>query len=284
MNYYPFHMGDYALHTGHLEPLEDLAYRRILDLYYAREGPLPCNPMDVARLVRMRSNVVDVETVLREFFTLTDAGWTHSRCDQEIAKFRASSERAKANGKLGGRPKKAAEVSEDGQKTTQQAGSGNPEETQWVSVANPDLTQTKANQNHNQNHNQEPKEKDREANAADAAKPPRGRSIPDGFPGPEEIAWCASERPELQADSLSAVFRDYHLAHGSTMKSWSAAWRTWVRKERAQTARASPNPPYQTALDKQREVIDRLTGRSKSAPNDPMTFDMELARAAIPRN
>lgn len=36
MNYFPFHVGDYAAHTAHLEPLEDLAYRRMLDAYYLR--------------------------------------------------------------------------------------------------------------------------------------------------------------------------------------------------------------------------------------------------------
>ena len=34
MNYYPFHVGDYIAHTAHLHPLEDIAYRRMLDLYY----------------------------------------------------------------------------------------------------------------------------------------------------------------------------------------------------------------------------------------------------------
>ena len=37
MNYYPFHLGDYAARTAHLEPMEDLAYRRLLDLYYLGE-------------------------------------------------------------------------------------------------------------------------------------------------------------------------------------------------------------------------------------------------------
>ena len=40
MNYYPFHIGDYASHTRHLTLMEDLAYRRLLDLYYLHERPL----------------------------------------------------------------------------------------------------------------------------------------------------------------------------------------------------------------------------------------------------
>ena len=97
MNYYPFHLGDYASHTGHLEPMEDLAYRRMLDAYYLRETPLPAPVPDVARLIRMRQNVTEVEAVLNEFFLLTSEGWRHSRCDEEIAKMQdkqaASSEK-----------------------------------------------------------------------------------------------------------------------------------------------------------------------------------------------
>ena len=88
MNCYPFHLVDYAAHTAHLEPLEDLAYRRMLDAYYLREEPLPADPKDVARLIRLRAHESDVELVLVEFFTLTDAGWMHARCDTELAKLK----------------------------------------------------------------------------------------------------------------------------------------------------------------------------------------------------
>lgn len=88
MNYFPFHVGDYAAHTAHLEPMEDLAYRRMLDLYYLREECLPADVSAVARLIRMRSCIQDVESVLGEFFVLTEAGWAHSRCDDEIRRMR----------------------------------------------------------------------------------------------------------------------------------------------------------------------------------------------------
>ena len=41
MNFYPFHIGDYASATRHLTWIEDAAYRRLLDVYYVKEGPLP---------------------------------------------------------------------------------------------------------------------------------------------------------------------------------------------------------------------------------------------------
>ena len=97
INYYPFHLGDYATHTAHLEPMEDLAYRRLLDLYYLREGPLPLDIQVTAKLVRMRSMAADVESVLNEFFLQTDEGWRHARCDEELGKMIDKQIKAKAS-------------------------------------------------------------------------------------------------------------------------------------------------------------------------------------------
>jgi uncharacterized protein YdaU (DUF1376 family) len=97
VNYYPFHIGDYAAHTGHLEPMEDLAYRRLLDTYYLAEGPLPADPAECARKVRMREYVDTVASVLREFFVPTDDGWRHIRCDEEIGRKQDKTEKAKAS-------------------------------------------------------------------------------------------------------------------------------------------------------------------------------------------
>jgi uncharacterized protein YdaU (DUF1376 family) len=97
LNYYPFHLGDYAAHTAHLEPIEDLAYRRMLDAYYLREAPLPSDMPEVARLIRMRQNIPEVEAVLREFFRLTDEGWRHERCDEEILRMQDKQAKARAS-------------------------------------------------------------------------------------------------------------------------------------------------------------------------------------------
>lgn len=134
MNYYPFHPGDYLRDTAHLQPMEDLAYRRLLDLYYQSEAPIPRETQQVSRRLRLGSDVV--EMVLNEYFIDTENGYIHKRCDAEIANYHARQERSRCNGKLGGRPKK-----------TQQVILANPEETQ----SKPRETQTKAN--HNQNHN-----------------------------------------------------------------------------------------------------------------------------------
>ena len=97
MNRYTFYVSDYTSHTAHLEPMEDLAYRRMLDLYYMREGPLPADAQEVARLIRMRQYTAEVESVLREFFALCDDGWRHARCDEEIAKMADRQAKARAS-------------------------------------------------------------------------------------------------------------------------------------------------------------------------------------------
>ncbi len=56
MHHYPFHVGDYASHTQHLDELEDLAYRRMLDFIYLNETNLPESVDEIARLIRMRTH------------------------------------------------------------------------------------------------------------------------------------------------------------------------------------------------------------------------------------
>ena len=108
MNYYPFHPGDYLRDTAHLSPMEDITYRRLLDLYYQSEMPIPLETDSVSRRLRIGSDLVI--SVLKEFFVETTEGWTHCRCDKEIETYQARAERAKQNGKAGGRPKKTKQV------------------------------------------------------------------------------------------------------------------------------------------------------------------------------
>jgi uncharacterized protein YdaU (DUF1376 family) len=97
MNYYTFHIGDFVRDTVHLDPMQELCYRRLIDLYYTNEGPLTDVQRTLSRKIRIDENIVD--EVLQEFFTLEDSGWKHKRCDEEIAKFYRRSEAARSAGK-----------------------------------------------------------------------------------------------------------------------------------------------------------------------------------------
>ena len=97
MNYYPFHIGDYAAHTAHLTPIEDIAYRRCIDLYYLHERALPMDLAEVARLIRMREHADVVAEVVREFFAQGTDGWYHDRCADEIERMQDKQVKAQAS-------------------------------------------------------------------------------------------------------------------------------------------------------------------------------------------
>lgn len=94
MNYYPFHIGDYASATRHLSWEEDLSYRRLLDWCYTNEKPLPSDVAKVCRLMVATTDVqrAAVETVLTEFFVATGDGWCNRRVTGELESMREKQE------------------------------------------------------------------------------------------------------------------------------------------------------------------------------------------------
>lgn len=110
MIWYKFHLGDYITHTMHLSDAEDLAYRRLLDLYYMSERPIPLDTKSVSRRIRLDLDIT--ESVLGEFFEKTEEGYRNNRCDAEIAKYQHQVETNRSLGKRGGRPKKTESVTE----------------------------------------------------------------------------------------------------------------------------------------------------------------------------
>ena len=100
MHFYSFNIGDYISHTKHLSDMEDLAYRRLLDLYYLHERTLNEDVATVARKINMRDNVPEVKVVLEEFFILeVGKGWTNPRADEEIEKYQSKVQSAIRAGK-----------------------------------------------------------------------------------------------------------------------------------------------------------------------------------------
>ncbi len=100
MHYYQFNIGDYQSHTAHLEPLEDLVYRRMLDWCYLHERPLPNDIEQISKLIRMRSHSDCIATVLNEFFELTKNGWWKDRIEKEIKKTGEKSRKASESAKV----------------------------------------------------------------------------------------------------------------------------------------------------------------------------------------
>ena len=71
MHYFTFHPKDYMSKTNFLEPMEDLAYRRMLDYQYLNECPLPKDIDEIAMLINMRTHSESIATVLRLYCVIS---------------------------------------------------------------------------------------------------------------------------------------------------------------------------------------------------------------------
>lgn len=97
MHYYQFNIGDYSSHTNHLDPLEDIAYRRMLDYCYLHESHLPNSIEMIAKKIRMRSHCDCIESVLQEFFEQDEYGYFQARIIKEVEAYKNKSIKAKAS-------------------------------------------------------------------------------------------------------------------------------------------------------------------------------------------
>ena len=106
MHYYQFNIGDYASHTRYLTPMQDLIYRRLLDLYYLQEKPIPeDNP---SQYIGLNECSTDVQRVLNDYFILTPKGWINKRADEQIAEYKNKQRSASAAGKKSAEVRKAS--------------------------------------------------------------------------------------------------------------------------------------------------------------------------------
>jgi len=93
MHYFQFNIGDYRAATAHLSNEEDLAYRRLLDMYYDTEQKIPLDTQWVARRLRVGTEVV--QAVLADMFEKQEDGWFHARCDEVIKQYKEFAEAGK---------------------------------------------------------------------------------------------------------------------------------------------------------------------------------------------
>lgn len=114
-------------------------------------------------------------------------------------------------------------------------------------------------------------------------KPKRATQLPDDFTPNETGVQYAQTRQVALTPELEA-FRNWHVAKGTTMKDWQAAWRTWCDKAvefgragQAPNARASPR---QTAAQEREQVSKILTGRGGDAGRNERDITGETERIA----
>ncbi len=98
-----------------------------------------------------------------------------------------------------------------------------------------------------------------------ARKPrsPTGSRIPAEFPTTDDIEFCRQQRPDLDASTVAASFRDYWAgvpgAKGRKA-DWPATWRNWVRNQKREYR---PQPRASPVAQRRTEVIAGLTGQQR---------------------
>lgn len=212
MNYYPHHIGDYLKDTAHLSMVEDGAYRRLLDLYYLHEQPLPAEKRQVYRLARAsaKPEQKSIDIILDEYFELTDAGWTHKRCDAEIGKSREKSDKARTSAARRWQSESNANASADAMRTHT--------ETHTEGNAYP-IT-----------NNQEPitkSQKERTKTSRAARKTP----LPVGFTLSDSVRSWAAEHGHTRLQERFDHFVGSAAAKGYTYVDWDQALRNAIRDD-----------------------------------------------------
>lgn len=280
MNYYPHHIGDYASATAHLSMLEDAAYRRLIDWYYLDEAPIPADSRAIYRRVRATSDAEReaVDVVLDEFFVRTDDGYTHKRCDAEIAASRSKSDarRDAANRSWKNRRMQDAPTLQCKQNANA------PPEHAIASQKDAFAMHTQepiANSQTTTEHS---------SSVVGAAQPPPARAratrrCPDAFAVTGAMAdWAASEAFGVDVDRETAKFRDHTF--GKAIVDWPATWRNWIRRaadERRTTARpVQQSPPRMTpSQHMQTTVLTGLIGRRPES-----TIDADIVEIPAPKS
>ena len=259
MNYYQFHIADWALHTSHLTLEEEGVYRRLLDYYYDTESPIPTETQPVIRRLRLRGHEETVAEILGEFFVLDADGWHNRRADREIEAYQQKAEQARANGKKGGRPKKNKDLQNE-----------KPKETQPVISGIPEKSESKANQEP-RTINQEPStplergskiltgvsasEKIEKPDAT--ASPPPAHSAPENSKNvigkriqqpfrPTEAAVRLAEKHGLDVGIEADLFVAHYESTGEFRDSWDACFRKWLLRSmqyKADAEQRAQSPP-----------------------------------------
>ena len=195
MHYYSFNPSDYMSHTLHLTPMEDLAYRRMMDWCYIHERDLPKDLERIARLIQLPDECKCIAFVLQEYFAEVKNGWRQKRVAEEIKKYRETAKKR-----------------------------SNAASTRWKrekgdANALQDNKHSNANQEPRTN-NQEPVNKGQK----------RSRFVP---PTIDEVYNYMSEKG-FDNEPQAVKFVNYHTAAGwmvgkNKMKDWKAAVRTWMQ-------------------------------------------------------
>jgi uncharacterized protein YdaU (DUF1376 family) len=260
LNYYPFHIGDFAAHTAHLSWEEDIAYRRMLDWYYLNEKALPGDAAKVARLIRMPKSREAIDTVLAEFFVLSDDGWHNKRADQELTTMLGKQEQQstkdahEADRMRRYRERRALMFAALREQNVVPAWDVPMKELQRLFDAHCNAPETDLQREQAQNCNGDataipiPIPTPTPITVGEGGKRP-ARKCPVDFELTDSMrTWAKTEAPLVNVESATATFRDHTFKTAHT--DWAGAWRNWLRKDQQYAAERTTNrrPTSHTGL------------------------------------
>jgi len=106
MNWYKFNILEFYEKTVNLSVLEELTYRKLIDLYYLNETPLPNNVEELLDAMDM-GDAESVRWILLVFFKLSqeDQCWHDDAIDRDLMNRKHQVSMNRQIGKKGGRPK-----------------------------------------------------------------------------------------------------------------------------------------------------------------------------------
>ena len=104
MDWYKFSIVNYQKQTSEIPDAEDLAYRRLMDLYFLTEGPITLDIETLTEVIRLDADVI--EPVLEAFFELTEDGYRHEEWQHQLDSQKRRRSLNQKSGRLGGRGKK----------------------------------------------------------------------------------------------------------------------------------------------------------------------------------
>ena len=103
MKWYRFDVSEYRKKTEGLADAEDLAYRRLIDIYYL-QGRLVNDPALLVELVGLDWDCI--EPVLTRYFIATPEGYQDEHIEFDLDKRRRRAKLNSKAGKIGGRGRK----------------------------------------------------------------------------------------------------------------------------------------------------------------------------------
>ncbi len=250
MHYYQHHIGDFLKATSRLTDAQSMAYLRLLWMYYDSERPLP-DKVDVLAF-QVGIDAGTVRLILESYFRLEDGAWKHTRCDKEIAEYKAIVNKRSNAGKASAERKK------------------NTSSTPVQQVLDTGSTDVQLTNNHKPvTNNQEPTTTTKRSSSKGS------RLSIDTLP-PDWEVFCRSERPDLVPEKVFEVFCDYWIAvPGSkgVKADWFATWKNWVRNQRAVTEKQRKDDSWKARFSSF-DTIDMETsnGQVPVLPEDSVPF------------